>query len=927
MNEQMSANYRGTPTDAGTQPLNPAQEHETLRWVREYLRRGWRVIPLHRQRGEGKQPKAQRGWNEPEYYERVAQSPEQYFSPRDNVGLLVGAVSGVVDVDLDAPEARALASWFLPPTPCKFGRRSAPNSHWLYHPNQPMRQKTFAAPAGTNAKEGTLVELRADSRAGKPHNTMLPPSWHSGANEQVEWSDPTALPAEVEACVLEQAVRHLAAASLLCRHWARGKRHNLTLGAAGMLLKAGWAQSEVEHFIRAIATSAGDEELDSRLLDVRSTANTLAQGKEVAGVSLLREHLDETAVRRLTEWLGIQTTLNPQEQARPLTVEIAPAEGVVRACLLALEQLWRNQYRWCIEWQAWLRWTARVWERVDEDTTLREAHETLIHHFTSTMHQVRDRKSLEVLARYIAELARSNRAVNQSLRLLRGSEGFRTHASELDADAYQLNTPLGVVDLRTLRLHPHTPDLLCTKITRGSPHPNTRAERFERFLREVFANDAELIAFVQRACGLALIGENRHQLLYIWHGAGANGKSTLLQAILYAVGDYGRVIPRDALIGSERRASGERRIALAALEGVRLGVLEEFEDGAELSPVALKHLVSNLTMQVRGLYEQYRDISIRTTPIVATNLKPHLREHTHGVWRRLRLVPFAVTIPPDQRDPSLPRQLQAEADGVLRWMLDGLQDYWARGGRLDEPQQVWAATDEYRREIDPLATFLEERCEMGTHYCAFASELYEAYRAWWQQVGEESALMSQTRFGRELRARGFLSTRERNTKRKLWMGLRLREPTETVGNGLGVFQSGGYALKTPFTESAPTVSNCFLQGVESADSTAQPCDYDAEFTQWLQARLHHEGLWGITGEEARDLQAIWCAGCERGYPEIRLEYEAYGHRHTQLVPAGASGWLEWLQQHYGSIWQDCLHRTLFPCQPFQFRGSKSDGET
>lgn len=98
----------------------------------------------------------------------------------------------------------------------------------------------------------------------------------------------------------------------------------------------------------------------------------------------------------------------------------------------------------------------------------------------------------------------------------------------------------------------------------------------------------------------------------------------------------------------------------------------------------------------------------------------------------------------------------------------------------------------------------------------------------------------------------------------------------------------------------------------------QPRDYDAEFTQWLRARLHDEGLWGITGEEARELQAIWCAGCERGYPEIRLEYEAYGHRHLQLVPAGASGWLEWLQQHYGSIWQDCLCRILFARQPFQF---------
>jgi P4 family phage/plasmid primase-like protien len=347
--------------------------------------------------------------------------------------------------------------------------------------------------------------------------------------------------------------------------------------------------------------------------------------------------------------------------------------------------------------------------------------------------------------------------VSDALDLLRGKTDFLTRAEQFDADPYVLNTPAGIVDLRSVEVRAHDPDALCTRITNGSPEPQARAERWEQFLREIFAEDNDLIAYLQRVCATAMLGHNREQVLYIMHGTGANGKSVFLNTLLWVLGDYAGSIPRDALL-VHAQAQDARRTAYVSLVGVRFAVLDELEDRSRLSSTALKDLTSNNPQSARALYENYRQIQLGCTPFLGTNVRPEVIEHSLGTWRRLRLIPFPVTIPPERRDPELESKLRAEADGIIQWLLEGLRAYWREG--LAEPPAVAQATEEYRAEEDVLLDWLSERTERCPGAVTPSAELYADYTEWATANGIDERLGEQA-FARQLTAHGFSTTNKR----------------------------------------------------------------------------------------------------------------------------------------------------------------------
>jgi putative DNA primase/helicase len=349
--------------------------------------------------------------------------------------------------------------------------------------------------------------------------------------------------------------------------------------------------------------------------------------------------------------------------------------------------------------------------------------------------------------------------VADALDLLRGHTDFLTRAEQFDADPYVLNTPAGIVDLRSGQVRAHDPDALCTRITHGSPEPQARAERWEQFLREIFAEDNDLIAYIKKVCATAMLGHNREQVLYIMHGTGANGKSVFLNTLLWVLGDYAGSIPRDALL-VQAQAQDARRTAYMSLVGVRFAVLDELEDRSRLSSTALKDLTSNNPQSARALYENYRQIQLGCTPFVGTNVRPEVIEHSLGTWRRLRLIPFPVTIPPERRDPELEAKLRAEADGIIQWLLEGLRAYWREG--LSEPPAVAQATHEYRAEEDVLLDWLSERTERHPGAVTPAAELYHDYTEWAKANGiDENERLGEQAFARQLTAHGFSTTKRR----------------------------------------------------------------------------------------------------------------------------------------------------------------------
>ena len=222
-----------------------------------------------------------------------------------NVGLLLGAPSGgLIDIDLDVPEAVAVADSFLPATGWVSGRAGSPRSHRWYDCHDPPAKAStrYEDPLEIERSERrTLVEIRSTGA-----QTVVPPSTHP-SGEQLVWHE-FSEPARSETPVLSAAVARLAAATLLVRYWPRksGTRQDAALGVAGGLLRAGWPTKDVEDFIRIVATFASDEEVAMRVNTVARTGEKLAAGNKTTGwpaaAKALGAHGD-VIVRAICDWL------------------------------------------------------------------------------------------------------------------------------------------------------------------------------------------------------------------------------------------------------------------------------------------------------------------------------------------------------------------------------------------------------------------------------------------------------------------------------------------------------------------------------------------------------------------------------------------------------------------------------------------------
>lgn len=286
----------------------------------------------------------------------------------------------------------------------------------------------------------------------------------------------------------------------------------------------------------------------------------------------------------------------------------------------------------------------------------------------------------------------------------------------LDADPLTVNTESGAITFRvedagegssrvaTWALRPHRRDDLLTKMMPLAYDPDAQAPLFEAFLRRV-QPDPSMRGFLQRWLGLSLTGL-QHQQLSFWYGGGANGKSVLADLIARLMGDYSASAKIESLTGRNRRSGGDATPDLVPLIGARMVRASEPEEGERLQEAKIKELTGGEPILVRSLNKDF----VEATPIfkltMSGNHKPEVRGGDDGIWRRLLLVPWEVTIPEAERDPTLGATLWEERAGIFNWLIDGLLQFLEGG--LQAPEKVYAATAEYRRESDPVGQFLTD---------------------------------------------------------------------------------------------------------------------------------------------------------------------------------------------------------------------------
>lgn len=394
-----------------------------------------------------------------------------------------------------------------------------------------------------------------------------------------------------------------------------------------------------------------------------------------------------------------------------------------------LIHVYGSQLRYVPAWRRWLVWDDTRWIHDKTGQAARWA-KVIARRLTTDALAIRNAKDRE-RALGVARRGESSAGISGALTLASTDGRLAVRPEDLDADPFLLNCPTGVLDLRTGELGPHDPALLLTKMTGGGYRRDAHGPAFDKFLERV-QPEPEMRAFLARLLGHTLEGRQVVHVLPIMFGQGANGKGTLVNAVLTALGDYAAPADPELLTA---RTFDAHPTGVADLFGLRLAVLHEGDAGRRLAEGTVKRLTGGDRIKARRMREDFWWFDPSHTFVMLTNHKPLVAGTDEGIWRRLRLVPFDVVIPSSERDEDLGDRLALEADAVLAWLVNGYAEWRTHG--LDEPDQVLTATNEYRAESDALGRFLADRCLTGPHYTVRSSDLFSAWQRWCAAEGHE----------------------------------------------------------------------------------------------------------------------------------------------------------------------------------------------
>jgi putative DNA primase/helicase len=420
----------------------------------------------------------------------------------------------------------------------------------------------------------------------------------------------------------------------------------------------------------------------------------------------------------------------------------------------------KDRLRYVAAWGRWLIRDPAVW-RFDE---------TLMSF--SLARAVCRQAAAECNEPKVAAAIASAKTVAAIERLAKADRHHAATVEQWDAMPWFLNTPRGVVDLRTGTMHPHRPDDYMTKITAVAPGGD--CPLWLKFLGRITNGDAELQAYLQRVAGYCLTGITREHALFFGHGGGANGKGTLLNTLVGVMGDYAAVASMETFTAS---TTDRHPADLAMLRGARLVAAQETEEGRRWAEARIKALTGGDPITARFMRQDFFTFMPQFKLFIAGNHKPGLRNVDEAIRRRLNLIPFAVRIPPEERDPDLAEKLEAEWGSILQWAIDGCLDWQTK--RLAAPTAVTTATDDYLEAEDAIGQWITECCIVKGQIIGgqlikrdlhtTTAQLFGSWKSWAERAGE--FVPSMKRFSQTIHGRGFDPKRQAGTGKPGFSGI------------------------------------------------------------------------------------------------------------------------------------------------------------
>ena len=433
-------------------------------------------------------------------------------------------------------------------------------------------------------------------------------------------------------------------------------------------------------------------------------------------------------------------THGPRLQMHDVADDVAPVLssdesvwGTEDALALSFTRRYHRDWRYVAAWGRWLVWDGQRWRT--EDTLAA----------TDLIRSVCRQTAVRADNPKVAAKLASASTVGGVERLARADRRHAATTDEWDADPWLLNTPGGVVDLKSGRKRANDRADRMTKITTATP--GSDCPQWMAFLSDIAGGDIDLQNYLQRMAGYCLTGVTSAHALFFLYGTGANGKSVFANVISTILGDYAATASMDTFVETR----GDRHPTdLAGLRGARFVTAIETEQGRRLNESKVKAITGGDKISARFMRQDFFEYTPQFKPVIVGNHKPAIRNIDEAMKRRMHMIPFTVTIPPERRDSRLTEKLLAERDGILVWAVAGCLA-WQREG-LKPPASVVSATEEYFEAEDALGRWLEERCVREPSARSLTAELFSDWKQWADTSGE--FIGSQRRFSDLLITRG-----------------------------------------------------------------------------------------------------------------------------------------------------------------------------
>ncbi len=391
--------------------------------------------------------------------------------------------------------------------------------------------------------------------------------------------------------------------------------------------------------------------------------------------------------------------------------------------------------RYCHTWKSWLIYDGRRWKRDEDGEIKRRMKEVTQAIFDKGMRETDNSDERDRLLKFAIK-CEALRIQENALKLAESEKEVASIASQFDRNTMLLNCSNGTLDLSTGILRPHRSKDMITKLAPVRYDPTAQLSLWDKFLADTTSGDEEFLAFLQRCVGYSLTGKTLEESLFFVYGPTCSGKSTFLAALKAALGDYASTANFECFLARNQQTGGPRN-DIARLVGQRLVVSTEVDEGKKMAEGLLKLITGGDTIAARFLYQEEFEFQPQFKLWLCANTRPKLRDNDDALWRRIHIVPFAHTIPKDQRDPQVKATLSNPDEAgaaILAWAVQGCLA-WQKEG-LGTSEATDKATIDYKEEMDPLAPFLADCCIEGVYCEVTRTNIRQAYNTWAKQNKE-----------------------------------------------------------------------------------------------------------------------------------------------------------------------------------------------